>query len=278
MVPDPHFLRLAIELLHGRPPEPAARLRKNLAEAYAREGLPSFDYRAAGFKRFKDYLLAWGEVLSLTTLPGGEMVVSLIGDKAQSALAPTGWRGKLPSVRSDVWIAFANPDPKRLRFYDATASRVVHFIADSANGGAPAAQRQLIRIQPVSVEDQSGWIRQFLEQEAPTRDPELWSFATRPYEPGINLNFAQALGDDGARWRHYRTAKMTGCIRKWAEDNSVPFAALLAETGYSTRSQGSAIIDVRQRVEKILAQFNDDELSNTVIPVLMAIGLMKASD
>jgi len=281
MEPEDDFRRLLKTILVAGAPEPAARLKQRLAAAYLAQGLAPFDHKAAGYKRFKDYLLRHADLVSLDEGPGGDMVVFLRDGNPNTA---THVAVEPPiSVRREVWLAFSNPDERRLRYLDRTTGRVVHFTADAPEREKAGADPNLVQIQPASGPTQSAWMKAFLEQtnSAELSGLPLSSFVETEYRSSINAAFTRALGRYAGDWRTYRTARMLDYIKTWAAQTAIPMSSLTAipeqrsEAGTS-EGHSNKPMSVRERAIWLLEGLSDEELRSTAIPILLATLMVKS--
>lgn len=278
---DETFRRLLTTILVAGVPEPAARLKQRLAAACKEQGLPPFDHKTAGYKRFKDYLLRHSDLIALSESVGGDMVVSLregaSGSTTSAAVAPP------IAIRGDVWLAFANPDEHRLRYLDRTSGRVIHFPAGAPEQAKASEDKNLIQILPASGATQSAWMKDFLGQTSSAELSELplSSFVETEYRSSINAAFTRALGRHAGDWRAYRTARMVEYIKTWADQTSIPLSSLKAnadprgEAG-GTEGQPSRGMSVRERAIRLIEGLTDEELHCTAIPILLATLMVKS--
>lgn len=275
------FRRLLKTILVPGVPEPAARLKQRLTVAYRAEGLAPFDHKAAGYKRFKDYLQRHADLVSLAEGPGGDMVVSL-RDGVPNSVAHVVAEAPI-SIRGEVWLAFSNPDERRARYLNRTTGRVVHFMLDALEQDKASADPNLVQIHPASGSMQSGWMKEFLGQANSTElsGLPLSSFVETQYRSSVNAAFTRALGRHAGDWRTYRTARMLEHIKKWAAETGIPMSSLTAipdqrsEAGTS-EGHSSKAMSVRERAVRLLEGLSDDELQNTAIPILLATLMVKS--
>jgi len=278
---DEEFRRLLTTILVEGMPEPAARLKQRLAAAYKEQDLPPFDHKTVGYKRFKDYLLRHADLIALSEGVGGDMVVSL-REGASGSTAPAAVASPI-SIRGDVWLAFANPDERRLRYFDRTSGRVIHFPAGAPEQAKASADKNLIQILPASGATQSAWMKDFLDQTSSTElsGLPLSSFVETEYHSSINAAFTRALGRHAGDWRAYRTARMVEYIKTWAAQTDIPLSSLKANTDQrgeagDTEGQLSKGMSVRERAIRLLEGLTDEELHSTAIPILLATLMVKS--
>lgn len=278
---DEEIRRLLATILVAGVPEPAARLKQRLATVCKERGLAPFDHKAAGYRRFKDYLLRHTDLVALSEGGGGDMLVSLREGASGSTDSAT--VASPITIRGDVWLAFANPDERRLRYFDRTSGRVIHFPAGAPEEAKASADTNLIQILPASGATQSAWMKDFLGQtsSAELSGLPLSSFVETEYRSSINAAFTRALGRHAGEWRAFRTARMLEYIKTWAAQNDIPLSSLKdiadqrGEAG-GTEGQPSSGMSVRERAIRLLEGLTDDELHSTAIPILLATLMVKS--
>lgn len=282
MEQEDDFRRLLKKILVPGVPEPAARLKQRLTAAYLAEGLGPFDPKAAGFKRFKDYLRAHADLVTLDEGQGGDMVVSLRSGTPNPAAQDAAF-STLVAVRGEVWLAFSNPDEHRLRYLDRTTGRVIHFTSDSSERDKAAADSNLVQIDPAPGPMQSQWMKDFLEQSnsAELTALPLSSFVETDYRSSVNAAFTRALGRYADDWRTYRTARMLEHIKSWAAQAGIPMSSLTAipdkrSVAGISEVHSNKSMSVRERAIRLLDGLTDEELRSTAIPVLLATLMVKS--
>lgn len=277
---DEDFRRTLKAILVPGTPEPAARLKQKLTAAYLAKGLAPFDHKVAGFKRFKDYLLRHSDLVSLEEGSGGDMVVSLRvgtgGPSVPVAAEPV-------SIRSEVWVAFSNPDERRLRYFNRTTGRVLHFSADALEHPQADTDPNLVQIQPASGPTQSAWMKDFLAQasSAELTALPLGSFVEAAYHSSVNAAFTRALGRHASQWRAYRTRRMMEYISAWAAQAHIPISSLAAipdqrSDGGGAEGQPNKPMSVRERAIRLIDGLSEEELHSTAIPILLATLMVKS--
>ena len=126
--------KLIVHLLSARSPEFGARLKQRLNALLRERNLEPFDERRYGYKKFQDFLEK-GQTDIVQVIrheDGGDIQVSLKeaaqaaveAPVIQSVVSPSEWAGR--PIRSDVWQAFANPDPERRRYLDRQTLQIFH--------------------------------------------------------------------------------------------------------------------------------------------------------
>lgn len=134
-----------------------------------------FDPKALGYSRFRDFL-ADAEAQRLVSIDSsrqGDISVHLepgrTGDAATS-----------PIIRRDIWKAFVDWSPRLIRFYDLKNGRAISIPAEPAllepirfreiRRRLEAQPDDFIKIEPLPVQLQLQWMKEFAEQAA---DPDL---------------------------------------------------------------------------------------------------------
>lgn len=305
--------QLLKQLLSVDSPELGARLKQRLKAAFVSNGLGAFDEKSLGFQKFTDYLLrVHGDLVSVERREGlGDILVSLRSPSAlRTSYAPAPRQPRAPSthiIRSDVWQAFANPDPDRKRFFNKQTEKIVHYL-EGKNGlvraQVEAAPETFIGISPISQDVQAGWMREFLSTASiPSSEKEaLEPLVAKPYSSAGNVTFSRALGAHSVAWRNYRTAHVTSIIEKWAFEAGIPIGKLhvaplesVASATWNTGSmQTAGVMDVRaaatlgeappsvdqisprQQILTLLELLTDEDITRLVLPTLLSTIMIKS--
>lgn len=296
--------QLLTQLLSEHSPELGARLKLRLKRAFAENGFAEFDEKSLGFKRFSDYLLrVHGDLVTVDRQEGvGDVLVSLRNSGAAPAAESLLPQPRLatPVLRSDIWQAFANPDEDRLRFFNTTTDKVVHYLRDRQSperAEVESSPESFISIRPIDKDLQGSWMREYL-QEAPIPQAQrdvLAPLAAEPYSSRVNKAFTDALDTYAWGWRRHRTAKVVETVNAWAERNGIALSRLhaaakepaafvatppppdLAAFQPSIAAQAPANqIPVRQQVIKLMELLSDDDIARLVLPTLLSTILVKS--
>ncbi|MBA0234574.1 hypothetical protein D7Y50_12830 [Stenotrophomonas maltophilia] len=271
------------QMLRGQPPEPAARLLQRLAKSPEAKALGGFDYKRMGFPRFKNFLDACSDVLDQHISAHGDMLVSLRGttvDARSEAVRPAP-----SSIRSDVWIAFSNPDPNRIRFINRTTGEVMHHVlaaGETVDGIRPG--QDWVQIEPVAADVQASWMREFAAQTEGV-NPEDHAVLRQSYRTYASAIFAKELGPLGKQWTKFRTAKMVEAIQKWSARVNIALATLTPAA--TNRLEATAVetpkleavtsgLSARARALKLMDALTDEEISSTLVPLMASIIMVKA--
>lgn len=271
------------QMLRGQPPEPAARLLQRLAKSPDAKVLGGFDYKRMGFLRFKNFLDACSDVLDQHISPHGDMLVSLRGtavDPRSPAVRPAP-----ASIRSDVWTAFSNPDPNRIRFISRTTGKVIHHVlgtgetVDSVRPGD-----DWVQIEPVAAEVQASWMHEFAAQTEGV-NPEDHAVLQQSYRTYASAVFAKDLGPLGKQWTKFRTTKMVEAIREWSAKVNIALATLTpsvtsrpdVQTSEPPKLEAANVgLSARARALKLMDALTDDEIASTLVPLMASIIMVKA--
>jgi len=278
--------QLIVQLLATTSPELGARLKQRLNKELDGLGYPRFDEKAFGYRKFADFLqeaLPDAILVEYPTSFGDIKVYLKSGHPLQKPISTTTppQRKHSPRIRNEVWQAFTNPDPLRLRFLQRDNRYVLHFL-DKERG---SFQEQLsknsenfIEITYINAETQMSWMLGFLDLiklEPGDRAP-LEALISGGYSSNANATFTRALGEHGEPWRRYRTRHVCAAIEEWAKKNQVPYDDLCSEKTVisvpeSTPTQASnAPLTPRQQVERMLDLLSDDEITRVAIPALLS--------
>jgi hypothetical protein len=128
-----------------------------------------FDPKLVGFKRFREFLMAAASQghIALDASRPGDLAVLRPAD-ADQLREPSNF------VRSDLWRAFVDWDPRMLRFYDKNAGKALMIPRESVPF-EPMRYRDLrrrleqepesfIEINPVEMPTQLAWMREYAER------------------------------------------------------------------------------------------------------------------
>ncbi|WP_148650213.1 hypothetical protein [Lysobacter capsici] len=264
---------LLLQILVGHPMEPAARLKQKLSAALVDKGLGPFDQKTVGFKTFKDYLRSLGDLLVIEEKSGSDILVSLgktLPTKTDSDPETP------PPLRSDVWLAFTNPDPNRVRFYNKSTNKVVHFHTTDQAAASIAEGSDLVAIPAIDGTRQVEWMHEFLAQNFLSEDPLLNKIADAPFSSSVNTAFARALGKYGLAWRKFRASKVFVEATAWVARHEASIDWLRAPPDSPASAGSGHSMSPRLRASKLLESFSDQELIETVIPILAASILVKS--
>jgi len=297
--------QLLTQILSVDSPELGARLKQRLKSAFASNGLGVFDEKALGFRKFSDYLLrAHGDLVNVEWQEGlGDILVSLRGTPTARPHVPTFKQPNAsdgPVIRSDVWQAFANPDPERKRFFNTRTDKVVHYLDghdSTERAQVEASPESFVEIRPIPEELQTRWMRDFLDAASlpPNEKEALGPLIVEPYSSTVNATCTRALGAHGVAWRKYRTAQVTSTIKAWASNADVALGRLhvtpaplnsgATQTGPTVESHATGDLSVsarsdqihpRQQVLKLLELLSDDDISRLVLPTLLSTIMIRS--
>lgn len=275
--------RLLKQLLAIHQPELGARLKQRLLAAFVRDGLGVFDEKSYGYKRFKDYLKnKHGDVVTIEPLEGQDILVSLRHGLQPSAPNPV---NDSVAIRGEVWMAFANPDTNRKRFFDRETGAVIHFLIDHMTPAQAEIQRKpgrYVEIIPIAGDLQDQWMQKFLENmpiDSATRDA-LAPLVRETYSTAANAAFTRALGTHGFEWRRYRTAQIIQHIKNWSNESSVSMGLLVVPTKYEKpvvkeTSSPAHNPSPKENAIKILDLLSDEDIRDIVNPILVSTFLIK---
>lgn len=296
-VPSP-VLQALSGILATQSPQFAARLKQRLTAALQAKGEPAFDERKFGFKGFRDFLERGTQGLfSLEPSDvGSDVTVSLVGAKSHSTPVALAAGGASHSIRNDVWQAFTNPDPARMRFWGVHTFHVRHYLRGEDSSHAREIQNSpedFVEIDPIAADTQLSWMRQFVTQHTIPEDRKevIDSILAKTYSSGINAAFTGALGQLGHQWRQQRIKNVASAIYTWADTHGVPHERLslrtsaerdssLGTTGVEKLSRidhvgTGGIQDPRERAVRLLDLLSNDEISRIVVPILLSTLLVK---
>ncbi len=286
---------LARELLRqllAAAPQKGSRLKVLLAREFERRAGASFQEAFWNFPKFSAFLAANADLLDVIAPDGpGDITVQLRQDvlSRPPSLLPES-SSFVRFLPPSVWSAFTNPDSRRRRFFNRVTGDVAHYIENSQEAPNPtvaatvASDSNYIEILPVSAEQQSAWLKEFL---ASVRLPEskqvlLGTLAETPYSSAVNTAVAATLGDLGESWRQFRAAKVHEAVRSWAERRGVPLDQVLglaASKGHMTTEQhtrhefaatapreASSVHELRRWLHTLIDSLDPADVSQILLP------------
>lgn len=288
--------KLLVHLLSARSPEFGARLKQRLNALLRERSLEPFDEQRYGFRKFQDFLeKGQSEFVRVTRHDNGGDIQVTLKDSVQAVVEapvlrpevpPSEWIGR--PVRSDVWQAFANPDPERRRYLNRQTFQVRHFTA-SYNPEIEAEVNlnpaQYVEIIPITGETQKSWMRDFLDAVPITGDERtvLDQMLSQPYTSALNVAFTRSLAFNATPWKRHRLKLVRNAIFQWAKLNSVDVNRLNTSDGKAAVEQPAALasnstsaMNPRLQAVRLLELLSDEDIGRVVLPVLLSTILVKA--
>ena len=270
------------QLLEARSPEIGARLKQRLVALLVAHGYEPLDVRKLGYRTFRDFLeKTQGELVKIDHRPDNtDIEVSLRTVEAGPSASTKNVGVDSDRIRSDIWQAFASPNPQRKRFLDKQTFAVKHFLenATSDESAAVSANPQnFIEIHPSPGVDQIVWMKEYLDG-IPIQDAErapLDAMLTQQYSASLNSTFTRALGEKGEGWRHFRTQQFSQVIERWAANNNVPLERL-RKTPATQADKPITRDNARARAQKLLLLLSDEDISTVVVPILVSTILIRS--
>ncbi|HBO9019087.1 OST-HTH/LOTUS domain-containing protein [Pseudomonas aeruginosa] len=283
--------QLIIQLLSSEPSEYCARLKQRLNIRLLSMGLPPFDERKHGSKKFSQFLASqFDDRLTLEKPDGaGDIRVSLKHPAPRAhavSSAPASKREPGMAIRSDIWQAFTNPDEKRKRYFHRLTGDVVHFLESGDEGfrqKVEAAPHQYIEIEFIPSATLQEWMAEFLgllDLHGHERAP-LDSLVAMDYSSSVNKAFTKALGEREGEWRRIRTLKITERIKAWATQHNVKHDDLTYRHTPVALSAGvfetpAPVMTPLQQATRLLEKMSDEDILSVAIPVLLSNLLSKS--
>lgn len=283
---------LIVELLQSRSPEFVARLKQRLNQLLTSKGLPHFNEKLFGYRKFSEFLKETqsGELIFDRRDGAGAMLVSLKGisvaiAKDSSASMADENTTERNAIRNDVWQAFTNPDPQRKRFLHRHTHVIRHFADQDKNSvqkveilGAPQDYAEIL---PIDGTKQTQWMADFLDT-VPVQGKDRVPFDAmlkESYTSSINSVFSAALKEQGNAWKKYRKARINLAIDQWASDNGISSAILWRPADPASSIAPSALLgapSLRLKVQKLLDLVCDDDIEKLILPTLLATIAIRA--
>lgn len=276
------------KILKEKSPISGAQLKVRLIWETTQVGLPPFDERHFGYRKFTDFLAGIAEDLLTIKHPEGPGDVEVF--VRQSLNGPeTSFQGsKRQSIRlrNAAWQAFTNPDPNRKRFWSKETGEIIHYLEGQNSDFEKkilADPSRFIEIHPTEAATQTNWMLEFLDGADLSAEQKqaIRPIPVQPYSSLVNVLFTRALGQQGELWRSFRVKKVLERAREWAETNGISFEQLkdTPEDPPATQILAVAVAGtpVRKRLGEILDMLEDDEIRRVVLPTALACILVRES-
>ncbi len=272
-------------------PQKGSRLRPLLEREFEKRTGISFRAAFWSFPKFLTFLEANSDILDIVKPNGpGDITVQLRQDVPSAPVSalppPTSLARFLPS---SVWNAFTNPDLRRRRFFSRLSGEIVHYIEGSQTAhhltiaSVVANDSNYVEITPVSAEQQSGWLKEFLASvRVPESKQELLNIlAETPYSSAVNTAFIATLEDLGEEWRQFRASRVHEAVRAWAESQNIPLDQVLRlpshaihgtvdQHGHGSLSpasqESSSINDLRLWLHALIDKLDSTDASQILLP------------
>lgn len=201
-----------------------------LADAI-REKFPEFSYQQVGLERLSDavrvaeqrgLVIRHRDVSHLEISPGSKSDLPPGSAVATQASTP------LPRVRPEIWRAFVFVPKGNVCFFERSNGNVlVVRDSDSARIASTEEDGRYIRLSPIPVDTQQGWMEDFTRghedlsfDEAPIRDGNWW-LRFSAWLRGIDTVLER-------EWSRTRTSKVLEYLRGWASSENIPLGNLLS--------------------------------------------------
>lgn len=268
--------KLIKELLSSGPMKGATLKLRMLRDFEAEAGQP-FNTAFRFYPKFSSFLAANNDLVEVSRpasgVPGDITVrlrtpCEVSAEPRRTAPAPEYY------LSNDIWQAFTNPDPLRLRFFNRTTHQVTHYTMDHPMAGVEEGS-VWAKIQPASASDQSEWMRQFIEAEPlpDSRRESLRQIADLPYSTSTHATFVSALGQYAPVWKRYRTGMVIDLVKRWCEDALVPEKDVLHLVSQAPQGASAVSAEAKLRAALIRAieSASIDELRQISVPASLLI-------
>lgn len=275
---------LVFDLLSDHPPELGARLKQRLAALCLRKGLGVFNEREFGYQKFGDFLKNLDPGIIVERRPGASDIhVSIANPQFARPGGPAGQMQYRFKIHSDIWQAFVNPDKRRKRFYNRLTGAVLHYIESEGSASemeVRASPSNYAEIVPIEPEVQRGWMKEYLDSTdlGSGERSVLDALISPEYTSQMNATFTQALGERAQSWRDFRLSKIRGVVGEWERVNSVTRGMVTQHSSgktFSAKTSGDTS-DSRRRVINLLDLLTDEDISNIVLPIVLASIMVRA--
>lgn len=272
------FLKL---ILQKKSPEFGSRL-KVLLNQYLSDSLhEQFDETVLGYRKFTQYLsTVHADLVDIVKPSGsGDVLVALrrTTDEKDDNTDITSI-----ALKNDVWRAFTFQDLSRKRFLNKESQRILHFKEgeDSEEKELFKSSKQsFVEIAPVT-DIQKQWMLEFADS-LPIKENIKEKLNSLLVEQDLNqilYDFKILLGSYSNQWLNFRKVKIIHYIKTWCSDNSVSFDLLcrvsdknVLETSLPQSSLKKSSGNTRVTVAKLLDLVSEDDISSTVIPMILGI-------
>ena len=233
-----------VEVLSENGPQLGAKLKVRLTEWLGRRLSYPSDQWYTLLPKLSAFLAAHADLVDVQRpSSSGDIRISLRKSRQQADA-----ENKSPvRYRSNVWMAFINPDPQRRRFFHRRSGEVVHYTLPASGAASVgfadrvAKDAQFIEIEFASAETQREWFRKFLDANtfiSEAQEKVARHFLNIPFDSSVNTAFAAALGPHAEAWKRYRAQAIDDHIANWANLNGVELAALSSAPVVDAKSLG----------------------------------------
>ena len=213
-----------------------------------------FNLRALGYKRFRDFLKDAedaGRVIVDPTRPG-DITVSVPGVRSQV-------EASVPGVRNDLWKAFVDWAPGKSRLYDLIESRAIILPTEpaplepekfkKARELSMQEPERFIVIEPITVKQQIGWMREFAETVGDSRLRSLLEAALESEKPvKVFLAVLREAPAELVRWRSQFTHHVREVIQSWRASDPRLAAVVVDRASAEMQNPPEASADSTQQV------------------------------
>lgn len=182
-----------------------------------------FDETKLGFSRFKGFLEAARNagIVDFEPTPGGDLRVFTRQPDIGTTKAPAPPARRISFIRRDMWRAFFVWAPPLQRWYDLDEQRAVMVRGEAGllNHLAGRPRDRVIQIEPVSMETQMSWMREFAETAGESREVLHQALtADRPF-----ATFTHSVNQAGLthEWREARQQRVVDVMRSWMTEHGV---------------------------------------------------------
>ena len=243
-----------------RSPVTGAVLKLELIRRAIAEG-KLFDQRTLGSGNFYDLVAKCN--VTVQRRPGSDFVVL-------PKSAPATVEAVQPNIRiqRDIWYAFVSfPVPGTRRTFDPVTHKVVYEDESMPLGGK-------ILIEPISVEQQLNWRKEFAGRMSDLEDAELAKAikAQNPFKDFSRL--MRQRPDLGKSWNLFLLNKVIPTVERWADSNSIPREQCLQLNRPQSEEQETS----RRELYQFFDSISIDDLLNLQIPLRWVVGRSKRPD
>ena len=256
-------------------PMKGATLKLRMLSAFEKATGETFNAAFRIYPKFSSFLLANTDLVDIQR-PGpglsGDILVGLRAEREGSRETLDLLSPPTLYLQNDVWQAFTNPDPDRLRYVERATGRVVHYRNDNPPPeltGSPL----WVEIKPVPAREQARWMHEFIDVVAlpDGRRDVLVPIADMPYSATSNALFSKTLAEYTDVWRRFRAGQVMRAAREWSKQTGMPFEKIAhpVKTSPSTPTEDNRETSLRNALIKAIQAATLEELRQISVPATL---------
>jgi hypothetical protein len=261
----------------GRPPTAAG-----LKPAMQKRSNSQFSEEAFGFVTFRQFLTAAEQAGRVRLVDGAQDVMVMPRDRTDFP-PPARSTAKSVLLRADFWRRFNDTRADWEHWYDKAEDRAVTFPVRETPLDRPetvALRNEVrhevaryVRIEPIPLDTQLGWMRQFTDAHDSAPEAALMRSALATSRPLASF-LRSVLGSPlAAEWHHYRASHVLDEIRRWAARHDLQVDVLTTRTRAARPDLVAAVSGrpdedaIRQRLKVAIDRMPIHELLRISLPL-----------